>query len=150
MTRAPDRDAVVQAVRAVLQEALDATLRVAQAARDEATHGESRAENKYDTRGLEASYLAAGQGARALALRQAMASLGGPAPDALGVGSLVGLDDGRWLLMARGAGGVRVTVDGAEVSVVTPRSPLGEALVGLEVGDDVDLGAREVVITHVG
>ena len=44
------------------------------AARETATHGENIAENKYDTLGLEAAYLATGQARRAEAIRQAMAN----------------------------------------------------------------------------
>src|SRR5688500_10512804 len=40
---------------------LEVYIRAAQASRAEATHEQNKAENKYDTRGLEASYLARGQ-----------------------------------------------------------------------------------------
>ena len=45
-----------------------------QAAHETATHKENIAENKYDTLGLEAGYLATGQARRAEAIRQAMAN----------------------------------------------------------------------------
>ena len=45
----------------------------AQAAHETATHEENIAENKYDTLGLEAAYLATGQVRRAEAIRQALA-----------------------------------------------------------------------------
>lgn len=41
-------------------------------AHETATHEENIAENKYDTLGLEAAYLATGQARRAAAIRQAM------------------------------------------------------------------------------
>ena len=44
------------------------------AAHETATHEENIAENKYDTLGLEAAYLATGQARRAEGIRQAMAS----------------------------------------------------------------------------
>ena len=44
------------------------------AAHEAATHEENIAENKYDTLGLEAAYLATGQARRAEAIRQAMAN----------------------------------------------------------------------------
>lgn len=59
----------------VLQRLADDLQRVEQAARfahETATHEENIAENKYDTLGLEASYLATGQARRAEALRQAL------------------------------------------------------------------------------
>ena len=44
------------------------------AAHETATHEENIAENRYDTLGLEAAYLATGQARRAEAIRQAMAT----------------------------------------------------------------------------
>lgn len=61
----------------VLKRLAEDLLQVEQAARvahEAATHEENIAENKYDTLGLEASYLAAGQARRAEAIRQAMAN----------------------------------------------------------------------------
>ena len=46
----------------------------ARAAHETATHEENIAENKYDTLGLEAAYLATGQARRAEAIRQAIAN----------------------------------------------------------------------------
>ena len=46
--------------------------KAARAAHAEATHEQSKAENKYDTRGLEASYLARGQSKQAAEIVQAI------------------------------------------------------------------------------
>src|SRR5687768_354982 len=46
--------------------------RAAVAARAEATHEQSKAEHKYDTRGLEASYLARGQSRQVAEIEQAI------------------------------------------------------------------------------
>lgn len=141
---------MLAAVRRALQEALDAALAGAATAIDEATHGESRAENKYDTRGLEASYLAAGQGTRVLELRAALAGLDAEGGAVVGVGSLVQLSTGAWYLIAAGGGGVRVDVDGETVAVLTPASPLGGALLGAEEGDEVEVGDRSVAVEVLG
>src|SRR5947209_832191 len=45
-------------------------IKAARAAHAEATHEQSKAENKYDTRGLEAAYLARGQSKQAAELEQ--------------------------------------------------------------------------------
>ena len=55
----------------------------AQAAHETATHEENIAENKYDTLGLEAAYLATGQVRRAEAVRQAPGPLAPFPPAAL-------------------------------------------------------------------
>lgn len=125
--------------------------RITQAALDEATGSESRPENKYDTRSTEASYLAAGQGERVLALRRLVAFLAefnpdAPAGGAVAQGSLVEIDgdDGStWFFLAPDGGGRRVVVDGDSVVVVTPASPAGKALLGTKEADNVRIGARE-------
>ena len=61
----------------VLERLAEDLLRVEQAARtahEAATHEENIAENKYDTLGLEAAYLATGQARRADAIHQAIVS----------------------------------------------------------------------------
>ncbi len=137
--------AVLEALQRSLQQALDTALLGAERARDEATHAETRSEGKYDTRGLEASYLAAGQGERVMELRQALGGLHGVAHDATAVGSLVRVS-GTWYFMLPSAGGASVTVEGVEVRVLTPRSPLGEVLLGLSPGDIVELAGRKLAV----
>lgn len=139
MTRAP----VLEAFRASLGEELAALERVIALARDEATHPESRPENKYDTRALEASYLAAGQGQRLGELRELVAWLARehPPADRARLGALLEVwVDGRtrWVLLAP-RGGASVRVDSVEVTLVSVASPLGKALVGLREDDTTTL-----------
>lgn len=49
------------------------SIKVARTAHAEATHEESRPEDKYDTRGLEAAYLASGQAKQAAEAKRAIA-----------------------------------------------------------------------------
>ena len=56
-----DKAILIQRIVEKLSADLALYTKAAGAARAEATHEQSRAENKYDTRGLEASYLARGQ-----------------------------------------------------------------------------------------
>lgn len=115
-------------------------------ARLDATHSESRPENKYDTRSTEASYLAAGQARRVVSLRLLVAFYEGlgtsdATDDAAGMGRLIEMvdDDGttRWMFMAPDGGGTYVDVDGARVRIVTPDAPLGRQLLDAVVGDGV-------------
>src|ERR1700712_5489597 len=68
-----DKFLLQQQGRERLAEALLQAEQAAQAAHETATHEENIAENKYDTLGLEAAYLATGQPRGAEAIRQAMA-----------------------------------------------------------------------------
>src|SRR5579859_4362654 len=60
-----NKRALIKKIVARLADELETYFRAAQFSRAEATHESSKAENKYDTRGLEASYLAAGQARQA-------------------------------------------------------------------------------------
>lgn len=67
-----NKQSVYQLILQQLQDDLQIILRAAQTAYETATHEENIAENKYDTLGLEAAYLAAGQSRRVEEIRQAL------------------------------------------------------------------------------
>jgi transcription elongation GreA/GreB family factor len=136
----------------VLERLADDLLQVEQAARaahETATHEENIAENKYDTLGLEAAYLAAGQARRADAIRQAMAQWRQfrprPYDASLGIqlGALVCLvdaDERQQQLFLGPAGGSMTLVSGAQpVQVISGEAPLGQALLGKGEGDEVSI-----------
>ena len=124
---------------------LDVLQRAAQTAYEAATHAENIAENKYDTLGLEASYLATGQARRVEEIRQALKNCQAmtlahfdPA-HGIQVGALVHLEagSGQWLFLAPDAAGLKLAHDEHTVTVITPRSPLGAALLGKQPDDEV-------------
>ena len=132
-----------QLIVAQLDEARQNQERAAALARDEATHEESRPESKYDTHSQEAAYLAEGQArlaAELAAARTALAALPLPQFDGatpIALGALVELEQPRgsaWYFIGPAAGGTSVAVDGCEILVVTPQSPLGRQLMGATVG----------------
>ncbi|MFN7138172.1 MAG: GreA/GreB family elongation factor [Limisphaerales bacterium] len=123
---------------------LEIYVKAAHAARAEATHEQSKAENKYDTRGLEASYLARGQSRQAAELEQAIDQFKKLNPsdfgpkDPIDVGALVELQgkaEKTFYFIGPRAGGTEVTHNKHEVLVITPQSPLGQQLVGKKQGD---------------
>src|SRR5438270_8008825 len=59
------KDRLLKQIIASLMESLSVLEKAARASHAEATHESSKAENKYDTRGLEAAYLASGQARQA-------------------------------------------------------------------------------------
>ena len=142
-----NKHAVLQLILEKLTVDLDIAQRAAQTAYETATHEENIAENKYDTLGLEASYLAAGQAKRVEEIKQSLAlcqNLQLRAYDdqrGIEVGALLGLEDenGRqqWLFLAPDAAGLKVDVVGQPITVITPRSPLGAALLGKQPEDEV-------------
>ncbi len=118
--------------------------RSAKSAHEEATHEQSKAENKYDTRGLEASYLARGQSRQAAETEEARRlfesiPLRDFSPeDSIDLGALVELttnaEPSLYFIGPR-AGGMEIHIDGIEVLVITPQSPLGGNLIGKRQGD---------------
>lgn len=139
------RDALLR----LLEEQLVVVRAAQKASHEGATHEESRPENIKDMRSTETSYLARGQAERVVALMDEIAlvenmPLRGFAPDAaIGLSALVVLENEAgvqslyWIAPA--GGGARLEVAGATLTVVTPRSPLGRALVGLREGDEAEL-----------
>ncbi|MFZ5496934.1 MAG: transcription elongation factor GreAB [Verrucomicrobiota bacterium] len=128
-----------------LRTELDLLTRAALATHAEATHEENKAEDKYDTRGLEASYLAHGQSraaeeaADAVAQFQALPLREFAPGEVIALGALVRLEDGSRYFLGPRAGGTEVESDGATVMVITPSSPLGRQLVGRRQGDSFQL-----------
>ena len=68
-----NKASLIQIIINELSKKLVIATQAAHAAHDEATHEDAQAENKYDTRGLEASYLAGAQSERAAQLEAAVA-----------------------------------------------------------------------------
>ena len=152
-----NKRALINKITAKLAEELAVYFRAAQFSRAEATHESNKAENKYDTRGLEASYLARGQSKQAAELEAAIAEfekLGARTfgdGDAIAVGALVELEQGgekKFYFLGPRAGGTEVIHDKKEILVITPQSPLGEQLAGKKAGDAPQLkigGERRAV-----
>lgn len=121
----------------------------ARAAHETAIHEENIAENKYDTLGLEAAYLATGQARRAYAIRQALARWRQFCPrpydasQGIELGALVCLvdaDDRQQQIFLGPVGGSMKLVSGAErVQVISSTAPLGRAMLGKCEGDEVSI-----------
>ncbi|HVU17294.1 MAG TPA: transcription elongation factor [Candidatus Didemnitutus sp.] len=150
-----DKRALLALLVRRLEDELAAIRAAALATHAEATSEENKAENKYDTRGLEASYLAHGQSKAAEEAAQALAQFQGLSPRSFAAGepaelgallTVEGRNRQKYFLGPR-AGGTEVTLDGESVMVVTPSSPLGRQLVGKTAGASVPLdlaGSRSV------
>jgi transcription elongation GreA/GreB family factor len=127
---------------------LEGFARAARNAHAEATHEQSRAENKYDTRGLEAAYLARGQSRQAQETEAAFAAFeklearAFADGEGIDVGAVVELEhkgEHEFYFIGPKAGGTEVKHEGREIFVITPQSPLGTQLQGRKKGDRVTL-----------
>lgn len=154
MNKGNVRDAIVEALESQLLSAQEA----ANQAHDLATHEQSVAETQYDTVGLEASYLAQGQSQRVAELQLILQWYRNLVlPDGVvkvQVNSLLRLESVHedaevlYLFIGSQGGGLETTVDGSKVLVISLDAPLTQQLMGLEVGDEVDLpnkGIYEII-----
>jgi transcription elongation GreA/GreB family factor len=156
--RFPDKSRVLARVIEQLTQGAVHMAHHAEQTRADATHSEAKPENDKDTRALEQSYLARGQAMRAeeeLEHVQVLRFLNlSPVreDDPISAGALIELEEGehtRVLFLLPYGGGVEVHVDDVEVHVITPASPLGKAVMGRTVGDEVQLRTRGALREYV-
>ena len=139
-----DKTAVLKTILEALRTQFEEFNALSRQTRAGGADPESRAEDKHDTRSTAASYLADGQARQAQQTLEAMQAIEalGPRPFAPGepiaAAALVRLEfagaESAWFFLAPAAGGLEVVVNGVEVTVLTPGSPLGGQLFGRPVG----------------
>lgn len=149
-----EKKKLVEQVIAQLEQELKLLTEAARAAREAATHEESKAEDQYDTRGLESSYLAGAQAKRVEELQHMIGmfrvfpvrDFSGSEPSA--IGALIEVEHSgkrfRYLLATQG-GGISVKDGCGTIQVITPQAPLGEELIGKRVGDGLEVEVHGAV-----
>ena len=144
-----DKESLHQTILGELNTLHQDAIRAAIQAYDTATHAENVADNKYDTLGLEASYLAQGQAQR---VAQCEANLTAftdlkiihfTQQTAISLGALIYLmDDGgteQILFLSPVSGGAKIIFSGLKITLITPSAPLGKKLMGCYVYDEIDI-----------
>lgn len=144
-----DKNLLLQDVLTHLQADLEQASLAALTAHEAATHEENVAENKYDTLGLEAAYLASGQARCVEELRQTLITWRQlrprPFDEALGIelGALVLLanEDGheQWLFLGPQGASMKLQHASQSVQVLGNAAPLGRLLLGKRPGDEINL-----------
>ena len=143
-----DKRKLLDALVAQLKNDLDVLNQAALSTYQGAIHSDSKAEDQYDTRGLEASYLAGAQAKRVAELEELIKTYQyidiktfGP-QDRIAATALVGLKSEDklyyFLLMPKG-GGLQLRFEGKLVQVLSPQSPIGEVLLGKKLHDEFDV-----------
>jgi hypothetical protein len=137
--REVDKARLIKEIADSLRESLEILDKAARASHAEATHESSKAESKYDTRGLEAAYLAAGQARQAreimdsIKLYESLAARNFAPDEPIDMTALVELAiDGTrsFYFIGPKNGGLDIKHKGKEITVITPSSPLGQNLMG--------------------
>lgn len=134
---------------------LEALVNAAFVAKEAATSEESKAENKYDTRGLEASYLAGAQAQRAEELRESIYKLQKITLRDFDKTTVVGLtaivrvnidaEIQKDFFILPSAGGQKIATKEVTYYVITPESPVGLLFLGKKINDtfQVKLNQKE-------
>ena len=152
-----NKRALLKKIIAQLHEELESYARAARAAHAEATDPQHKAENKYDTRGLEAAYLAGAQSRQAAETQTAIEAFEKlvlkdfkPA-DLIDLAAFVEVEtrgEKMYFFVAPCKGGLEVQHNGKEVIVITPQAPLGQQLVGRKSGDRFKWGAGASAVEY--
>ncbi len=150
-----DKAPLINEIRAYLKQQLNEAILAANNARNDAIDDESVAETQYDTVAIEASYLAEGQSRRveehqlALQTLNEMAVYAFDNESTINLSALIQLEqdmkNDHWFFICPVAGGFNIQMNGCKITVVTPHSPIGAALMNQYVGDEikVNLGHNE-------
>jgi transcription elongation GreA/GreB family factor len=147
-----DKQNLLSAVIAQIDEELVAMTKIAKDAADAAAHPENRAEGNKDMRSTEASYIARGQAERAMEIERHKLRLSSlelkefsedAAVEATAIIETQNRGRRQVFFMLPVAGGRTIPFNGEIVSTVTPTSPLGSALLGLSVGDEAEVAAPD-------
>ncbi|HUH03934.1 MAG TPA: GreA/GreB family elongation factor [Kofleriaceae bacterium] len=161
-----DKKILVEQIRSQLQQASRIACMATEDAAAEAMNGATPGEKTLDARvAIEYGQMAKAQARRAQAVAGELAQLEsfhpGPARRAVDIGAVVEVEDdesgeGRTFFLAPVGAGLTLTGPGGDgvLSVVTPASPIGKAVLGRKTGDVVDVtvkgNVREWLITYVG
>jgi len=150
-----DKAELVRHIIEVLEKDLAAITAAAKETYQAATAEESKPENKYDTRALEASYLAGAQSKRVRDLEATLGVFKTLRPKTFSEDQMIESTalvevelQGKqsWVFLVPARGSLTVEFGGRSIQVITPQSPLGEGLLGLGVGDlaKIDQGTRQL------
>lgn len=161
-----DKSWLCEQLRSQLGTSVHVAAKAARDAAHEAKHGASASEKRANARvNQEYSNLARAQKSRAERAKHELDALEafhappfGPGQP-IALGALVEIEDergeGRTLFLAPTGAGVTLTGPGGDgfFSVITPASPIGRALMGRRLGDEVEVmvrrEVREWTITYV-
>jgi transcription elongation GreA/GreB family factor len=149
-----NKKALIQYITRQISDELTAITQAAKNTYDIATHEDNKPENKYDTRGLEASYLAGAQAKRVTDMKEVLAIFENlPIQDfsnssAIQRTALVEVrhnDKVSFVLIMPKGGGQSVVFEGQAVQVITAESPLGQALMGRKVEDEIEVQTGSIL-----
>ena len=148
------KPAILTRIRTELRARLDRLSKAAFEAHAAATDPGSKAEGKYDTRSLEASYLAAGQArqvdelAESVRIFETLTLPDFEMDEAIDAGALVEVElngEAAFFLLVPASGGLVILHEDQEITLLTPDSGLYRKLLEMRAGESLDLPKLTVI-----
>lgn len=144
-----NKKALVTIIIRSLEQELSQAISAANEAHAAAVDDQSIAETQYDTLAIEASYLAEGQSRRVQELQtairkyQELTLLSFNEDTTISMTAFIQLSQDshkkHWFFIGPAAGGFRCKLSENQITVITPQSPMGLALIGKCQDEDVDI-----------
>ena len=144
-----DKKALLEMIILELSKEMELVHKAALEAKEATTSEESKAEHEYDTRSIEAGYLAAGQAQRAQEISDGIQQLqklkleNFDEDTEIGVGALIKLEDEEGeeknFFLIPNHGGIKIQNKGIEIQTLTPEAPIGKALIQKNEGDMIEV-----------
>jgi len=145
----PNKKKIIELVITELSKEHQQAIDAANDAHAAAVDDQSVAETQYDTLAIEASYLAEGQSRRVAEFQHAIDAYNAldliefDDDSYIALGALVQLSAdsqaNHWFFIGPAAGGFRCKMGQKNITVITPQSPMGMALIGKQQDDDIEL-----------
>lgn len=143
------KDELLKKIIQEIERELNTIVASAFEAKEAATNEESKAENKYDTRGLEASYLAGAQSKRAMEIQRNLSELKKQqlkrfnSETPIDTTALVEIeiedeDHSQWFFILPQSGGMKIRFGDKEILVVSRTSPIAQKMIGKKEGDSFE------------
>ncbi|KZN30266.1 hypothetical protein N480_04790 [Pseudoalteromonas luteoviolacea S2607] len=138
---------VIEALKLALEGKLYEARAAADSARQDAIHEQSAAETQYDSLSIESGYLAEGQSER---VEQAISAINAfketyslNTAEHVVEGALVQVSNeetpaSNWYYIGPAEGGLKIEIESINVMILTLASPLGQAIAGKSLGDEVE------------
>jgi transcription elongation GreA/GreB family factor len=149
-----DKKKIVEKLIENLQNELREVEGAAKSTRDLATQDDLKSEGKYDTRAIEASYLASAQQKRVEEIKidiQMLEEIEIQNSKNLQMGSLALIEHNgnqRYYFLTTTAGGTMLAVDDLTILVISVFSPLGNSALGLEAGESFEVETPKELRTY--
>lgn len=147
MTKSPiEKEKLIEALKEKVQAELSEIKKAFQSSHSLATSSEMKSEGKYDTRSIEAGYIAGAQQKRVQELELELGLLDeiniNHLPDTVSVGSIVEIkynDLTRVYFISSTGGGSFLSVEDHTVMVISAFSPIGAEVIGLAKNDEFEV-----------